>query len=175
MSQGWQPPKREGGNAQRRLSTAGPAGHTFPPLSPSVRGREGWQAGVSLRWDRAGDWTGSHSGAMRTLGPEGLSEPGSIGDCWAPSPGVLWLIDSTSRGVVAWMPMRVHRQRLKDIFKHQELRLKQGLGLPWPWYHNSNNWHNNNNNNKLCIGCLVCQCFLCYLILTSIWNQYFLK
>ena len=62
-------------------------GHTSPPLSPSVGGREGWQAGVSLEgmrvvWDL--DW--SHLGQQRTLGPEGLSEPGSIGDCWAPSP-----------------------------------------------------------------------------------------
>lgn len=63
-------------------------GHTSPPLSPSVEGREGWQAGVSLErtrvvWDL--DW--SHLGQQGTLGPEGLNEPGSIGDGWAPSPG----------------------------------------------------------------------------------------
>lgn len=63
-------------------------GHTSPPLSPSVEGREGWQAGVSLERTRVvWDLDGSHLGQQGTLGPEGLNEPGSIGDGWAPSPG----------------------------------------------------------------------------------------
>ena len=46
-------------------------GHTSPPLSPSVEGREGWQAGVSLERTRVvWDLDGSHLGQQGTLGPE---------------------------------------------------------------------------------------------------------
>lgn len=99
MSQGQQPLKREGGNTQTRLSIARAArAHVRPlPRPPIDESGERWQAGGESGRDGGSVGSGlSYLGQHGTRGPEGLTQPGPIGECWAPSPGDKY-IDSKSR------------------------------------------------------------------------------
>lgn len=98
MSQGQQPLEREGGNTQTRLSIARAARAHVPSLvPPRMRPERGGRLEASLEgtgvvWGQGWSYLGTHG----TRGPEGLTQPGPIGECWAPSPGDKY-IDSKSR------------------------------------------------------------------------------
>ena len=76
MSQGRQPPKREGGNAQRRPSTAGPARADVPSLVPLC-----WGQRRVAGWGESGGDEGSVGSGLVPLGATGNT--GAWGTEWA--------------------------------------------------------------------------------------------
>lgn len=140
-------------------------GHMSPPTSPHWwDSREGWQAGGESRgggvvWGQ----DCSSLGQQGILGPEGLSKPGSLGECWAPSPSGKY-IDSESRwgnGRIAVSGQEYTGEDSRYMFdKHYELeRVKVRVGVLRAAlihdHHYSNNWHHHHNIAITCIKGLV--------------------